>query len=101
MSKLISGSRNCPKCGNTWDGELILDTFLQMKADGNNFYRDKSDEEIRKSVVENYGSVDRKWGREIGIEILGGYDGIAQWLCPDCNTKFDRWTGEEIKPEES
>jgi hypothetical protein len=39
------------------------------------------------------------WKREIGIELDYShpkhYDGISYFQCPDCNTTFNRFTGEE------
>jgi len=36
------------------------------------------------------------YSRLIGIEILGGYDGIQYWKCPDCGGMWDRFTGKEV-----
>jgi hypothetical protein len=32
----------------------------------------------------------RGW-RTIGIEVLGVYDGILYWMCPDCSGTWHRW----------
>ena len=37
-----------------------------------------------------------RWGREIGIEVQGRYDGISYWQCPDCNSRFDRFKGKKV-----
>lgn len=29
--------------------------------------------------------------REIGIEVLGVYDGVLYWKCPDCDGTWHRW----------
>jgi len=29
------------------------------------------------------------WGREIGIEYPGIYDGVWEWKCPDCGGIWD------------
>lgn len=34
------------------------------------------------------------FSRLIGIEILGGYDGIQYWKCPECKVVWDRFTGK-------
>jgi hypothetical protein len=29
--------------------------------------------------------------REVGIEVLGAYDGVLFWRCPDCGGDWHRW----------
>jgi hypothetical protein len=53
-----------------------------------------TDEQVEQSMKECY-SPPYVWKREIGIEILGQYDGISYYQCPDCKTTFNRFTGEE------
>ena len=40
----------------------------------------------------------------IGVEYAYGdpnrYDGISEWLCPDCKTRIGRWTGKKLKKGE-
>jgi len=36
------------------------------------------------------------YSRLIGIEVRGGYDGVNFWECPDCHTRWSRWTGAEV-----
>ena len=55
---------NCPACGVSWIGEPIKNPEF---FGGASYFH-----------------------REIGVEILGEYDGIDHWLCPDCGAKFDR-----------
>jgi hypothetical protein len=31
----------------------------------------------------------------LGIE-TEEYDGISEWMCPFCKTRWSRWTGKEI-----
>jgi len=63
--------RYCPQCGADWQGAKI------------------PKKEQRKST---------HYSRLIGIEVRGGYDGVSYWQCPDCNTTWNRFTGE-ISPE--
>jgi transposase-like protein len=60
---------NCPKCNSSWIGDPIP-------------------ENIREHYSPPY-----CWKREIGIS---WNDRVQQWMCPDCNTKFSRWTNEEV-----
>lgn len=43
----------------------------------------------------------KKWSHLIGIEIHGMYDGVCQWECPFCGTRWSRFTGEEMKKMEN
>jgi len=37
----------------------------------------------------------------IGIEDRDRYDGISFWMCPKCETMWDRFTGEVYKHDKS
>lgn len=92
-TKLKEGDRKCPKCGSDWDGGSIVDTFKRMRDESDPRWQ-KTDEEIEEEVKMYYRPPYR-WGREIGVEIIGDYDGISYWKCPDCKTLFNRFTGKE------
>lgn len=66
---------NCPKCGASWKGEPIPEASRA-----------------------NYGNKTH-FRRLIGIEFPYDhpehYDGISVWACPDCDGKWDRFTGKE------
>jgi len=63
----------CPQCGANWKGKSIPKKFRHLYSkDSTNF------------------------SRLIGIEIRGGYDGVSYWECPDCHTRWDRFTGEKV-----
>lgn len=97
--KLKPGDRICPKCGSDWDGGSILETMISQSKKMDSHLNGKTVEEIEAYMKELY-SEPFRWGREIGIEIQGKYDGISYIQCPDCDAIFDRWTGEEaILPE--
>lgn len=95
---MIDNLTRCPKCDSDWDGGSILETFKKQRDDGASYWANKTDEDIEKIVTESY-SPPYRWGRQIGIELPYGHpnrrDGISYWQCPDCNTMFDRFTGEE------
>ena len=38
----------------------------------------------------------RYYSRQIGIE-TPSYDGVSEWLCPDCGVRWSRFTGEILK----
>lgn len=29
------------------------------------------------------------------------YDGVSEWMCTNCNRRWGRWSGRELKPGES
>lgn len=101
MEKTIlkEGQRTCPKCNSNWDGGSILETFIKQRDLAYSVWEGMTDEEIETEMKECY-SPPYRWGREIGVELSWDdpdhYDGVSRWLCPDCNTTFDRWSGEEI-----
>jgi hypothetical protein len=92
-----SNQDNCPKCGVSWDGGSILESWKKLREDGV-AYIDKSDEELETSMKKCY-SPPYRWGRIIGVELPYNhpkhYDGISYWQCPDCKTMWDRFTSEE------
>lgn len=66
--------RWCPECMADWRGKPIP-----------------------KKLRHFYPKNSTHFSRLIGIEIQGGYDGVAYWECPDCHTRWDRFTAEKSK----
>ena len=91
-------TKSCPKCKSSWDGGLIVEEFIKQREEGSTLWEGKSDKEIKKYVEETY-SKPYRFGRLIGIEIQGGYDGISYYQCPDCKATWNRFTGEEVNPK--
>ena len=87
---MIDKYGKCPNCNSDWDGGSILRTFLEKKEEGNEFWKDKSDEEIINYVREFY-KPPYRWSRLIGIEYPEKYDGIWEHQCPDCEATFKRF----------
>jgi hypothetical protein len=51
------------------------------------------------SHQEAYGGVTH-FSRKIGVEILGGYDGVLFYQCPDCDGRWHRWPeGSPLRAE--
>jgi len=73
----------CPNCKTNLEGGLIYQTFLDMY----------NDEEKALKTAKMYGATKTEghWGREIGIEIPGKYDGVSFWRCPDCDHEWSRF----------
>ena len=80
MKEIIPDKRYCPVCKADWRGKKIPKEYREHYADGATHY-----------------------SRLIGIEIhsiffvQGGYDGVSYWECPDCKTRWDRWTHKQVK----
>lgn len=90
----------CPECGVSWNEGEIADIFIKQREEGSEYWRDKTDEEIKDYVLKTY-SAPYKFSRLIGIEIQGCYDGISRWQCPDCKTEWNRFTGKKITNEDN
>ena len=56
----------CPKCGADLDGG-----------------------DIPADIAHHYSG--KKWGRALGIEVRGAYDGVLIWQCPDCEGHWPRF----------
>lgn len=83
----------CPKCGSSWDGGSILETFIKQRDEGASVWQGKSDEELEEYVKSYYGEPYR-WGRQIGISDMNT-DRTEEVACPDCHSVFNRFTGED------
>lgn len=66
----------CPKCGTSWIGAVIPEADRPHFGNQTHFKR---------------GPIGVEYG--IGPE---RYDGISEYTCPDCKTRWGRWTGKEI-----
>lgn len=89
---MISDLKECPECKASWDGGDIYQYFRNSSK-----YSDKTDEEIE-DIVSSYGWTKenpKRFSKLIGIEVLGRYDGISYWKCPECETIWDRFTGKK------
>jgi hypothetical protein len=83
----------CPECDANWSDGDIFEVFKDMRANGDAFWKDKTDEEIEQHA-NNYGWTKEKpksFSRIVGVEIRGYYDGVAYWECPDCKHKWHRF----------
>lgn len=70
----LDKERYCPKCNTDLQGQPIPKEFRH-----------------------NYSKNTTHYSRVLGIQYLGGYDGVSEWRCPDCDYRENRFTGEEIK----
>ena len=83
----------CPKCGVSWLGEPIIDSFKKSK-----WCKDFTDLQIEETVKSMYAEP-YCWQRQIGIQLPRDHpkyiDGVSYWMCPDCKTTFNRFTEKE------
>lgn len=83
----------CPECGVSWEGALMLDTFIEQREEGVSVWQGKTNEEIEQYIKDNY-SPPYRWGRQIGITDMGR--DVTGWIaCPDCKSIFERFGGKK------
>jgi hypothetical protein len=68
---------NCPHCSVSLQGDPIPEKHLPVFN-------------ALDAKPGDYGWVTH-FRREIGVEVLGGYDGVLYWKCPDCDGVWHRW----------
>ena len=85
---------NCPKCGESLDDGSILDAYKKHRLSWTG--KEYTDEELEEQMKEHYAPPYR-YSKLIGIEVMGGYDGISYWQCPFCKATWDRFTGNEVE----
>ena len=91
----------CPECGVSWQGQRIDTDYVVQGLYGHNApcQRKQSwDKDFDDLVPCTCGP--RYYHRLIGIELSPDhpdhYDGVSCWQCPDCNTRWDRFTGKLV-----
>lgn len=71
MNKVNSDTKTCPKCGVSWiAGEIPIE---DREAFGGRTH----------------------FSHLLGIE-TEDYDGVSEWQCTFCLTRWNRWTGKEL-----
>ena len=93
MTDNIRDLTQCPSCKSSWDAGDIYEELRKSQH-----YKNLTDAEVKKAAS-SYGWTEenpKSFSRLIGIEVMGKYDGISYWKCPDCNTYWDRWTNEIV-----
>lgn len=94
--KVTQNTEFCPKCKSDWRGETILATYIKQRDIERSNWQGFTDEHLIIHIKQHY-SPPYRFGRLIGIEVQGKYDGVSYWRCPDCTTTFNRFTGKEEK----
>ena len=89
--------RYCPECAGDWRATQIPVKYVE---EGN--YGHHSPCQKKRSWDDDYDEncpctcLPQYYSNLIGIE-TPDYDGVSLWMCPFCETRWNRWTGEEVK----
>ena len=94
---------NCPQCGESWNEGSIFEIFINMAKEGDEYWSKFTTEEIEAYVEKNY-SEPYLFSKLVGIEYPYNsnyyYDGISEWRCPHCKSRFNKWTSELLQNNE-
>lgn len=88
--------RHCPKCGADWRATEIPREYVEKGHYGHDAPCQKL-REWDEGFDENTPCTcpPKFYSRLIGID-RPDYDGVGEWMCPDCDTRWSRWTHEEL-----
>ncbi len=89
-------NENCPHCGVSLQGEPIPEKSLTHKDGCDGFSHESWSRPGDRCHCLIYGKVTH-FGRKIGIEVRGVYDGVLYYQCPDCAGKWHRWEDAEMR----
>lgn len=76
----VSELNECPNCGTNWVGQEIPEADRELFGNYTHFQRGPIGVEYRSTTED--------------------YDGVSEWECPDCKTRWGRWTGKVLKEGE-
>lgn len=79
----------CPECGADWCAGDIFDVLRAQ-----DWCKIISDDGLRELIEKSY-SPPYKFSRIVGIEYAYDhpqhYDGVSEWMCPDCKHRWPRF----------
>lgn len=73
MNNFPDSETQCPECGITWIGDEIPEEHRELYGDKQHFMA---------NIM----------GVEYGYPSPEQYDGISEWKCTGCGTRWGRWT---------
>lgn len=110
MTKLVSidqdteEGRYCPKCNAEWRASQI-----PVESVEKGYYGHREPCEKKREWDNDWNSETpctcppRYYSHLVGVEFPYDhpehYDGVSQWMCPSCGTRWNRWTREEISTD--
>ena len=90
--------RYCPNCGADWRAQQIPEESVRKGYYGHrepcqakHEWDDHFDPNVSCTCPPRF------YTRLAGVEYTHGYDGVSEWVCPDCGGRWSRWTGKELK----
>lgn len=92
MTTSLQDLKNCPKCSTNWFNGDIFDKMLEQN--GGNV-------EKAKQSAAHYGWTETNkkfFSRLVGIYDYN-VDATIEWQCPDCESRWCRYTEKEIEKE--
>jgi len=85
----------CPECDSDLSAGDIFDVLRPQ-----DWCKTKTDEELRAHIQACY-SPPHKFSRLVGVEYPYGhprrYDGVSEWMCPDCKHSWYRFKPQPKK----
>ena len=89
---------NCPNCGSSWDAGDIFDTLRTQ-----DWCKHLSDEQLQAEIEVMYGPPPHKYSRLVGVEYAHDhpqhYDGVSEWMCPDCKHSWYRFKPQPTRSD--
>jgi len=94
----------CPLCGANLIGDPVPEKYRHHNIPGDPYYNPNEhthDEQVARSIEYGlgercfclpYGEETTHFSRVIGIEDPTVYDGVIEWMCPDCGGRWPRFT---------
>lgn len=95
----LATSRSCPNCGADLRGDPIPEESLHFYNNGPRGELIHSAEEYT-AVRAQIEDETTHYRRVIGVQYRSGYDGVSEWLCPDCGCREGRWSGRILVDDE-
>ena len=102
---LLENNHYCPECGSNWE------YYVQCNKDGRHGQGEHCASEtwcILHGCTAHCCGEDGQRGpfsHLIGMEYTHEhpehYDGVSEWMCPFCETRWGRWTGKILIGDES
>lgn len=91
----LSDDKKCDGCGADLRGAAIPEESLHFYNHGPNGELIHSAEEYA-AVRDQIENETTHFSRVIGVEYPGGYDGVSEWVCPDCGRREGRFSGKVL-----
>jgi hypothetical protein len=88
----IHEATECPECNSSWDAGSIFEALSKQDW----WQKDMDLDGLKEYVKKGYGSEDARFSRQIGVSCIRK-DRTIEWVCPDCDARWDRFTEELLE----